>query len=98
MGEEQEDRKPASSAAAVFDAEAANGLVGELRGSFRSGRTRSYEWRVGQLKAIWRMCDEHEKDVVDALALDLSKPELESVVYEMLYWSLVMTLLAGPTS
>jgi hypothetical protein len=29
------------------------------------------------------MCDEHEEDIVDALRQDLSKPQLESIVYEV---------------
>ncbi|KAJ6930637.1 aldehyde dehydrogenase family 3 member H1-like [Populus alba x Populus x berolinensis] len=67
----------------VFDVKAANVLTQELRDVFASGKTRSYEWRISQLKSIVKMCDEHEEDIVDALRLDLSKPQLESIVYEL---------------
>ncbi|KDP32847.1 hypothetical protein JCGZ_12139 [Jatropha curcas] len=67
----------------VFDAEAARDLVKELTGNFASGKTRSYEWRVAQLKNMLKLCDENEKEIVEALRLDLSKPELESTIYEI---------------
>jgi aldehyde dehydrogenase (NAD+) len=67
----------------VFDVEAANMLTKELRDVFASGKTRSYEWRISQLKSMIKMCDEHEEDIVDALHQDLSKPKLESIVYEV---------------
>ncbi|XP_061966700.1 aldehyde dehydrogenase family 3 member H1-like isoform X2 [Populus nigra] len=67
----------------VFDVEAANMLTKELRDVFASGKTRSYEWRISQLKSMIKMCDEHEEDIADALHQDLSKPKLESIVYEI---------------
>ncbi|XP_038700347.1 aldehyde dehydrogenase family 3 member H1-like [Tripterygium wilfordii] len=76
MGSEVEEEK-------VFDAEAASSMMEKLRESFSSGRTRSYEWRVTQLKNILRFCDEREQDIVDALRKDLSKPEFESIIYEI---------------
>lgn len=69
----------------VFDAEAASLLVEELRGTFASGRTRSYEWRVSQLKALLKLADDREQEIVDALGSDLSKPPLETVSYEVPY-------------
>uniref|UniRef100_A0A2C9U2F0 Aldehyde dehydrogenase domain-containing protein n=1 Tax=Manihot esculenta TaxID=3983 RepID=A0A2C9U2F0_MANES len=68
---------------AVFDAEAAGALVKELRGTFSSGKTRSYEWRVSQLKSLLKLCDENENEIAGALRQDLSKPELETIVYEV---------------
>ncbi|WCJ44372.1 Aldehyde dehydrogenase [Euphorbia peplus] len=67
---------------AAFDAEAADELMKELRTSYGSGKTRSYEWRVSQLKNLLKLCD-HEKEIVEALRLDLDKPELESTIYEI---------------
>ncbi|XP_057974019.1 aldehyde dehydrogenase family 3 member H1-like isoform X1 [Malania oleifera] len=67
----------------AFDGDAASALVTELRGAFASGKTRSYQWRVTQLKGLVKMVDDRERDIVDALRADLSKPELESVVYEI---------------
>lgn len=62
------------------DAEA---IVKELRETYGSGKTKKYEWRVSQLKALLKIVDHHEKEIVDALNSDLSKPELESFVHEI---------------
>ncbi|XP_050381770.1 aldehyde dehydrogenase family 3 member H1-like [Argentina anserina] len=67
----------------TFDSEAAGLLVKELRKSFNSGRTRSYEWRMLQLSSIARMLDEKENDILEALSKDLSKPELEAFLTEI---------------
>ncbi|GAB2289840.1 Aldehyde dehydrogenase 3 member H1 [Dionaea muscipula] len=67
----------------ALDAEATASMVRELRGAFSTGKTRSYQWRVSQLKAIIRMMDEREKEIVDALRADLNKPEFESMLYEI---------------
>ncbi|KAL4596215.1 hypothetical protein ACB092_12G148500 [Castanea dentata] len=67
----------------VFDSEAASSMVKELRGEFLSGKTRSYEWRVTQLKNILKMSEDREQDIVKALHSDLTKPELESSIYEI---------------
>lgn len=55
----------------------------ELRGTYESGKTRSYEWRVSQLKGLLKLANFHEKEIVDALHSDLSKPELESFLQEI---------------
>ena len=67
----------------VFDGEAASMMMKELRGSFGSGKTRSYEWRVSQVKALLKMVTDNEKQIIDALLSDLAKPPLETVVYEI---------------
>ncbi|XP_030516050.1 aldehyde dehydrogenase family 3 member H1-like [Rhodamnia argentea] len=67
----------------ALDAEKAALLVKELRKSFNSGRTKSYEWRAAQLQSISKMIDERAKDIIQALQLDLSKPELEAFVSEI---------------
>ncbi|KAF1875860.1 hypothetical protein Lal_00006491 [Lupinus albus] len=66
----------------VFDTEKASLLVKELRKSFDLGRTKSYEWRVSQLEGIAKMLEEKEKEIVEALYKDLSKPALESFLSE----------------
>ncbi|XP_060673445.1 aldehyde dehydrogenase family 3 member H1 isoform X2 [Ziziphus jujuba] len=58
-------------------------VVEELRGSYASGKTRSYEWRVSQLENLLKLSSDHEQDIVDALRSDMSKPELESIIYEI---------------
>lgn len=79
MGTEEETKKKNE----VFDAEAASLFVKELRGTFATGKTKSYEWRVSQLKSLMKMLSEREPDIVDALRQDLDKPELESSIYEV---------------
>ncbi|XP_057442683.1 aldehyde dehydrogenase family 3 member H1-like isoform X3 [Lotus japonicus] len=67
----------------VFDLEEASAMVKDLRVTFDSGKTRSYEWRVSQLKALVQLCEQHEQEIVDALRNDLDKPPLETVAYEV---------------
>lgn len=64
----------------MVDAEA---IVKELRGTYGSGKTKSYEWRVSQLKALLKIAENHEKEIADALYSDLSKPELEAFIHEV---------------
>uniref|UniRef100_A0A6N2MJ18 Aldehyde dehydrogenase domain-containing protein n=1 Tax=Salix viminalis TaxID=40686 RepID=A0A6N2MJ18_SALVM len=66
----------------TFDANEAALLVKELNESFRTGKTKSYEWRVSQLKSIEKMVVEREKDICEALYINLSKPEFEAFVSE----------------
>ena len=77
----------------VVDAEVAARLVKGLREAFVAGKSRSYQWRVSQLKSILKMAEDHEQDVADALRSDLAKPELESVVYEVLFNHLLLFFL-----
>ncbi|XP_060214438.1 aldehyde dehydrogenase [Lycium barbarum] len=58
-------------------------IVKELRDTYASGKTKKYEWRVSQLKALLKIAEHHEKEIVDALNSDLSKPELEAFVHEI---------------
>lgn len=64
----------------MVDAEA---IVKELRETYESGKTKSYEWRVSQLKALLKIAENHEKEIADALYSDLSKPELEAFIHEI---------------
>ncbi|KAK8716361.1 hypothetical protein V6N13_043673 [Hibiscus sabdariffa] len=73
-----EEVKPA------FDADEATVLVNRLRKTFNSGKTKSYEWRISQLESISKMVDEKEKEIIKALHEDLSKPELEAYLSEIL--------------
>ncbi|KAF5480536.1 hypothetical protein F2P56_001277 [Juglans regia] len=66
-----------------FDADKAASLVKELRKNFNSGRTRSYEWRVSQLKSIEKMVEEKEREITEALHKDLSKPAFEAYISEI---------------
>ncbi|WOL11841.1 aldehyde dehydrogenase family 3 member H1-like [Canna indica] len=66
-----------------FDGAKATELVAELRRTFASGRTRGFEWRAAQLKAIVRMIEEKETEITAALYEDLSKPGMESYLHEV---------------
>ncbi|MBN9621190.1 MAG: aldehyde dehydrogenase family protein, partial [Actinobacteria bacterium] len=52
--------------------------VTQLRATFRSGRTRPIEWRLGQLDAIVRLLEEREADFAAALASDLGRAPVEA--------------------
>ncbi len=56
--------------------------VEKLRQTFRSKRTRSYEWRVSQLKALRKFLVEKEKEINEALWKDLRKGDFESAITE----------------
>ena len=59
------------------------GTLARLRQTFDSGKTRSIEWRLGQLAEIERLMREHEADIAEALRLDLGKCRFEAVLTEM---------------
>ncbi|KAG1369932.1 putative Aldehyde dehydrogenase family 3 member H1 [Cocos nucifera] len=75
--------KPAEMDGGGFDGERAAEMVAEMREIFRSGKTRSLEWRAAQLKALVRMIEEKEADIMAALDADLAKPQLESYLHEI---------------
>jgi aldehyde dehydrogenase (NAD+) len=60
------------------DAREIPGIVDTLRITFESGHTRSLEWRRDQLKRLRQMVRDHEDELVQALAADFGKPEIEA--------------------
>ena len=48
-------------------------VVSRLRATFATGKTRSYAWRLQQLKGIIRFCEEREAEMAKALASDLGR-------------------------
>ena len=52
--------------------------VAGLRAMFGSGRTQDTAWRIRQLRAIERMLDEREHEIVAALGEDLGRPRAEA--------------------
>lgn len=72
----------------IFDVEAASTLVNELKGTYATGKTRSYEWRISQLQCILKMAEHHEQEILDAVFSDLSKPAFEGSFFEVLSLSL----------
>ncbi|CAA0840822.1 Aldehyde dehydrogenase family 3 member H1 [Striga hermonthica] len=58
-------------------------VTAELRSTFAAGKTRTFQWRVSQLKALLKMATQHEGEIVRALRADLNKPELEAFAHEI---------------
>ncbi|MBB5166375.1 aldehyde dehydrogenase (NAD+) [Mycobacterium sp. AZCC_0083] len=52
--------------------------LSDLRQTFATGRTRELRWRLAQLEAIERLCDEREADIAAALHADLGRPAVEA--------------------
>ncbi|XP_078157119.1 aldehyde dehydrogenase family 3 member H1-like [Carex rostrata] len=67
----------------VFNWEKAEATVKALRESFRSGKTKTYEWRASQLEGIAKLIKEKESDITEALKSDLAKPEMETYLHEI---------------
>ncbi|KAJ7515847.1 hypothetical protein O6H91_22G031100 [Diphasiastrum complanatum] len=58
-------------------------IVRELRNTFRSGLTRSVEWRLMQLRSILKLTQEREGDIKEALAKDGDKCSFEAFAGEI---------------
>jgi aldehyde dehydrogenase (NAD+) len=52
--------------------------VSDLRAVFATGRTRGLRWRLAQLEAIARLCDEREPEIAAALDADLGRSAVEA--------------------
>ncbi|KAG6422777.1 hypothetical protein SASPL_113158 [Salvia splendens] len=61
----------------------AEAAVRELRATYATGKTKSFEWRFSQLKAIQKIVSLHNEEIVEALRSDLQKPEFEAVIHEV---------------
>jgi aldehyde dehydrogenase (NAD+) len=67
----------------VFNREKAEATVKNLRESFNTGKTKTYEWRASQLKSIARLIDEKECEIIEAIHSDLGKPGMEAYLHEV---------------
>ncbi|HET7202413.1 MAG TPA: aldehyde dehydrogenase family protein [Steroidobacteraceae bacterium] len=72
------DPSPATAALPAIPA-----VLDRLRATFATGKTRSIEWRLHQLKELARMMRDHEKDFGEALRADLGKCSFEAVLTEL---------------
>lgn len=59
--------------------------VAQARATFETGITRDYAWRVRQLEGILRMLQTCEREILEALKEDVSKPEFEAFAGEVAY-------------
>ncbi|WOG92438.1 hypothetical protein DCAR_0311705 [Daucus carota subsp. sativus] len=66
-----------------FDGESARVMMKELRETYSTGKTKSYEWRICQLNNLLKIAEFHEPEILQALHSDISKPEFESFVHEI---------------
>jgi acyl-CoA reductase-like NAD-dependent aldehyde dehydrogenase len=57
--------------------------VDQLRATFDSGRTRSYQWRSDQLRSLGALLTEGEGALVDALVEDLRRTPFEAVLFDI---------------
>ena len=57
---------------------AAEPILADIRAAFADGRTRDARWRIEQLRAIERMCEEQEAEIAAALAADLGRTSAEA--------------------
>jgi len=60
----------------------AESTVAELRRTFESGRTRSLEWRLSQLRALRRMLSDNRDQWIEAIEASTLKPRSEAIVGE----------------
>eukprot|EP00619_Florenciella_sp_RCC1007_P002450 CAMPEP_0205907520 /NCGR_PEP_ID=MMETSP1325-20131115/2611_1 /ASSEMBLY_ACC=CAM_ASM_000708 /TAXON_ID=236786 /ORGANISM="Florenciella sp., Strain RCC1007" /LENGTH=84 /DNA_ID=CAMNT_0053273621 /DNA_START=99 /DNA_END=349 /DNA_ORIENTATION=+ len=58
-------------------------VVEPMRKYFEAGNTRSYEWRVQQLKQARKMIMERKDQLAAALEADLGKTEDEAMITEI---------------
>ena len=58
-------------------------LIENLRKNFKSGITKSKEYRLAQLKNLMKMYEEGESELIAALKEDLGKPTAEAMMYEV---------------
>lgn len=61
-----------------------NESVDNLRKTYNSGKTRSYEWRIQQLAALKRFLQDNESRIQEALYKDLHKCSFEALGMELL--------------
>ncbi|CZR67088.1 related to Aldehyde dehydrogenase, dimeric NADP-preferring [Phialocephala subalpina] len=58
-------------------------ILDELNATFESGKTLDIEWRKEQLRSLWRMLDENETAISDAIFADIGKPRVQIQVLEI---------------
>ncbi|BFZ04951.1 hypothetical protein BsWGS_07990 [Bradybaena similaris] len=57
-------------------------ILKDLRSSFASGKTRTYEWRISQLKAVVKLLEENGAQIAEVLHKDLHKSRIEGELME----------------
>jgi len=70
--------KDAAEEKRIFSDEQIANAHAQLLATFRTGRTKSYEWRKAQLEGLRRMCAENSEEVCTAIIKDLGRPRMEA--------------------
>ncbi|MFT5278127.1 MAG: aldehyde dehydrogenase (NAD+) [Glaciecola sp.] len=63
----------------------ANANIDELKRTFSTGKTKAYQWRIEQLKALKQMLEENSKEITISLHSDLGKSDTEAWLSEIGY-------------
>ncbi len=63
----------------------ANANIDELKRTFSTGKTKAYQWRIEQLKALKQMLEENSKEITTSLHSDLGKSDTEAWLSEIGY-------------
>jgi acyl-CoA reductase-like NAD-dependent aldehyde dehydrogenase len=58
-------------------------IVHEVEAAFKSRKTQSIEFRKEQIKQLWRLLDEHNDDLLNALKEDSGKLPIEGQVFDL---------------
>ncbi|XP_050407968.1 aldehyde dehydrogenase, dimeric NADP-preferring isoform X1 [Patella vulgata] len=58
-------------------------IIGEIRQAFRTGKTKTYQWRKEQLIQLYKLLEESSKEIEDALFKDLHKHRIEAIIFEI---------------
>lgn len=58
-------------------------MLSRLRQSYASGKTRPVKYRLQQLRALLRMYEERNDEILEALRKDMRKSTLEGYMYEI---------------
>lgn len=58
-------------------------MVADARNAFNSGITKSYDFRLKQIKALLKLIENNEDKLCAAITEDLRKPKFEAIVFEI---------------
>jgi aldehyde dehydrogenase (NAD+) len=76
-------RTSAPSTSPTVTSEPYASVAERLRATYASGRTRSYEWRLEQLRALDRLLTERKQDIQRALGEDLRRTPFEATLFDI---------------
>ena len=85
MAELKEVRDPLPTEAPVFEdnAQLVDDAFARLKTGFKSGRTKKYEWRVGQLKQLMKGIRTMGPELSKACSADLGKSDFANWLFEL---------------